>query len=80
MCCGGEMEVFMEPMLPILALCSFAAGGHVGRALVPICAQLPAGRCYVVDDLEENQDAATLTRTPSVSATTSIAAHWKPAL
>ena len=35
MCCGGEMEVFVEPMVPEpqLVVCG---GGHVARALVPL--------------------------------------------
>lgn len=38
MCCGGEMEVFVEPILPnpVVVVCG---GGHVGQALVPL---LPA--------------------------------------
>jgi xanthine dehydrogenase accessory factor len=63
MCCGGEMEVFMEPLLPAPRL-FVCGGGHVGRALVPIAAQL-GFRVHVVDDLDENQDLA---RYPAAAA------------
>src|SRR5207249_7253691 len=35
MCCGGEMEVFVEPLVPAppLLVCG---GGHVAHALVPL--------------------------------------------
>jgi xanthine dehydrogenase accessory factor len=51
MCCGGEMEVFVEPMVPEppLVICG---AGHVARALLPMVRAigfLP----IVVDDLEE---------------------------
>lgn len=51
MCCGGEMEIFVEPMLPapILIVCG---GGHVGRALLPMAR--PLGFVPIlVEDLEE---------------------------
>lgn len=51
MCCGGEMEVFVEPIQPdpIVVVCG---GGHVGRALVPL---LPAlgFTPVLVEDLPE---------------------------
>jgi xanthine dehydrogenase accessory factor len=53
MCCGGEMEVFMEPMLPSPRL-FVCGGGHVGWALVPIAAQI-GFQVYVVDDLDEHR-------------------------
>ncbi len=39
MCCGGEMEVFVEPLLPPphLVICG---GGHVGTALLPMARAL----------------------------------------
>jgi xanthine dehydrogenase accessory factor len=51
MCCGGEMEVFVEPMIPPppLVVCG---GGHVGKALCPLARQvgfLP----ILVEDLPE---------------------------
>lgn len=51
MCCGGEMEVFVEPLCPspILIVCG---GGHVAQALVPLLR--PLGFCpIVIEDLEE---------------------------
>lgn len=51
MCCGGEMEVFVEPLVPEPPLVVLGAG-HVAQALVPLARSvgfLP----IVVDDLEE---------------------------
>lgn len=51
MCCGGEMEVFVEPLCPApnLIVCG---GGHVAQALVPLVR--PLGFCpIVIEDLEE---------------------------
>lgn len=51
MCCGGEMEIFVEPLLPepVLVVCG---GGHVAQALVPLARKV--GFCPVlVEDLEE---------------------------
>jgi xanthine dehydrogenase accessory factor len=55
MCCGGEMEIFMEPMLPSprLLVCG---GGHVARALVPMSARV-GFQTFVVEDLEEQSGA-----------------------
>lgn len=51
MCCGGEMEIFMEPLLPSprLIVCG---GGHVAHALVPLAARLGFA-CTLVEDLDE---------------------------
>jgi xanthine dehydrogenase accessory factor len=51
MCCGGEMEVFVEPMIPDppLIVCG---GGHVARALVPLARQVGFWP-ILVEDLEE---------------------------
>ena len=51
MCCGGEMEVFVEPMIPAqhLIVCG---GGHVGHALVPLARAL-GFLPILVEDLEE---------------------------
>ncbi|MEO6952160.1 MAG: xanthine dehydrogenase accessory protein XdhC [Polyangia bacterium] len=56
MCCGGEMEIFMEPLLatPRLFVCG---GGHVAHALVPIATRI-GFRCTVVEDLAEQTGAA----------------------
>lgn len=51
MCCGGEMEVFVEPLLPepILLLCG---GGHICQALAPLAARVGFVP-IVAEDLEE---------------------------
>jgi xanthine dehydrogenase accessory factor len=51
MCCGGEMEVYVEPIIPepTLIICG---GGHVAHALVPMaraCGFVPV----VVEEAEE---------------------------
>src|SRR5262249_28686238 len=51
MCCGGEMEVFVEPMVPEPPLVVCGAG-HVARALVPV-ARAVGFLPIVADDLEE---------------------------
>lgn len=55
MCCGGEMEVFLEPLIPEPPLVVCGAG-HVARALVPLaksCGFAP----IVVDELTEMANA-----------------------
>lgn len=51
MCCGGKMEVFVEPIEPVprLVLCG---AGHVGRALAPLALRIGFDVC-VVDEREE---------------------------
>jgi xanthine dehydrogenase accessory factor len=53
MCCGGEMEVFVEPLVPEppLIVCG---GGHVARALVPIARSI-GFEVSVAEDMEEVQ-------------------------
>jgi xanthine dehydrogenase accessory factor len=51
MCCGGEMEVFLEPMVPEPPLVVCGAG-HVARALVPLARQVGFAP-IVVDEMEE---------------------------
>jgi xanthine dehydrogenase accessory factor len=51
MCCGGEMEVFVDPLLPApwLLICG---GGHIGQALLRLCQ--PLGFVPVlIEDLDE---------------------------
>lgn len=51
MCCGGEMEVLVEPMIPapFLVVCG---GGHIAQALVPLAP--PLGFVPIlVEDLED---------------------------
>ena len=55
MCCGGEMEIFMEPVLPFPRL-FVCGGGHVARALVPIAARVGFS-VTVVEDLDEQSGA-----------------------
>jgi xanthine dehydrogenase accessory factor len=56
MCCGGEMEVFVEPLMlePTLVVCG---GGHVAHALVPM-ARACGWRVLVVEEAEEMASAA----------------------
>jgi xanthine dehydrogenase accessory factor len=51
MCCGGEMEVFVEPLVPEPPLVVCGAG-HVAQAVVPL-ARAVGFAPIVVDDLEE---------------------------
>jgi len=51
MCCGGEMEVFIEPMVPAPPLVVCGAG-HVAQALVPLARKVGFSP-IVVDELEE---------------------------
>jgi xanthine dehydrogenase accessory factor len=51
MCCGGEMEVFCEPMVPEPPLVVCGAG-HVARALVPLARSVGFAP-IVVDEMEE---------------------------
>jgi xanthine dehydrogenase accessory factor len=75
MCCGGEMEIFMEPMLPTQRL--FVCGaGHVGAALVPVAARL-GFEVHVVDDLDENLSAERLPEAHGRIDTFDVAA-WRP--
>jgi len=56
MCCGGEMEVFVEPMVPEPPLVVCGAG-HVARALVPL-ARAVGFAPIVVDEMEEYASTA----------------------
>lgn len=51
MCCGGEMEVFVEPLIPapLLLVCG---GGHVAQALVPLARKVGFSP-IVVEEAEE---------------------------
>jgi len=51
MCCGGEMEVFIDVTAPPAPLIIFG-GGHVGAALAPL-ARTIGFDVHVVDELEE---------------------------
>ena len=59
MCCGGEMEVFVEPLVPASPLI-VCGGGHVAHALVPL-----ARRCgFSPIVVEEAQELASAERFP----------------
>jgi xanthine dehydrogenase accessory factor len=62
MCCGGEMEVFVEPLIPAptLVVCG---GGHVAHALVPLARKV--GFSPVV--IEEAEEMATPARFPDAA-------------
>ncbi|MDB4970353.1 MAG: Xanthine and dehydrogenase maturation factor, XdhC/CoxF family [Myxococcales bacterium] len=55
MCCGGEMEVFVEPLVPAppLVVCG---GGHVAHALVPLAHRVGFSP-IVVEEAEEMASA-----------------------
>jgi xanthine dehydrogenase accessory factor len=62
MCCGGEMEVFVEPLVPAspLVVCG---GGHVAHALVPL-----ARRCgFAPIVVEEAAEVASPARFPDAT-------------
>jgi xanthine dehydrogenase accessory factor len=62
MCCGGEMEVFLEPLIPAppLVVCG---GGHVAHALVPLAKNV--GFAPIV--IEEAEEMATPERFPDAA-------------
>ncbi len=51
MCCGGTMEVFVEPLLAPCRLVVIG-GGHVAQALAPMAAQLD----FAVEVLDDRED------------------------
>ena len=62
LCCGGVMEVYLEPILPETTLFIFGAG-HVGKALAEI-ARFAGFKIAVVDDRESH---ANIERFPQAS-------------
>lgn len=50
-CCGGEVEILLEPMLPKPSIAIFGVG-HVGLALAKILCLLPV-RLYLIDSRAE---------------------------
>ncbi len=62
MCCGGEMEVFVEPLIPAspLVVCG---GGHVAQALVPLARRVGFAPILV----EEAEEMATPERFPDAT-------------
>ncbi len=75
MCCGGEMEVFVEPMVPEAPLIVFG-GGHVARAVVPL-ARSVGFQPIVVDEAPDDapNDVATSERFPDAAR---IVDSWDP--
>jgi xanthine dehydrogenase accessory factor len=63
MCCGGEMEVFVEPLIPASPLI-VCGGGHVAQALVPLAKKV--GFAPVV--VEEAEEMATPERFPDAAS------------
>lgn len=57
MCCGGEMEVFVEPLVPepFLIVCG---GGHVARAVVPLARAVGFLPVVVDEDPEDAVEAS----------------------
>jgi len=51
MCCGGRVEVFFEPIEPVVP-CLVVGGGHVASALAPLLARI-GFLVTVVDEREE---------------------------
>ncbi len=62
MCCGGEMEVFVEPLIPASPLI-VCGGGHVAHALVPLAQKV--GFAPIV--VEEAEEMATAERFPDAA-------------
>lgn len=63
MCCGGEMEVFLEPMVPEPPLVVCGAG-HVARALVPLARSVGFSPMVVDEPAESGEEFATSERFP----------------
>ena len=59
MCCGGEVEVYVEP-LEVKHPCSVFGAGHVAHATVPLLTQLG----FAVSVIDERQELATAERFP----------------
>jgi xanthine dehydrogenase accessory factor len=66
MCCGGEMEVFVEPIVPEAALVVFGAG-HVARALVPLAKSVGFSPIVVDEPTEAGDEFATHERFPDAA-------------
>ena len=62
MCCGGEMEVFVEPLIPAPSLV-VCGGGHVAHALVPLAKKVGFSPIVV----EEAEEMATPARFPDAA-------------
>jgi len=71
MCCGGEMEAFVEPMGRVERLI-LVGGGHINFALAPMAARV-GFEVIVVDEMEEFASAA---RFPQAKR---LVSDWEPA-
>ena len=71
MCCGGEMEAFVEPMGRVERLV-LVGGGHINFALAPMAARV-GFEVTLVDELEE---FATAERFPDAKR---VLHDWEPA-
>ena len=67
MCCGGEMEVFVEPMVPAPPLIVCGAG-HVSRALVPLARSVGFAPIVVDEATDEGVEFASPERFPEAEA------------
>jgi xanthine dehydrogenase accessory factor len=63
MCCGGEMEVFCEPMVPEPPLVVCGAG-HVAHALVPLARSVGFAPIVVDEPTDSGQEFASRERFP----------------
>ncbi len=66
MCCGGEVEVFCEPMSPEPPLIVCGAG-HLARALVPLARSVGFSPIIVDEAPEEGDEFATQERFPDAA-------------
>lgn len=61
-CCGGSMDVFIEPILPPKPVYVFGAG-HIAEALVPMLAEL-GFRVILVDERPERMELSAFVNVP----------------
>jgi xanthine dehydrogenase accessory factor len=61
MCCGGRVEVLMEPVEPVVP-CLIVGGGHVGTALAPLLARVG----FVVTLVDERDEWGKTGRLPGI--------------
>jgi xanthine dehydrogenase accessory factor len=67
MCCGGEMEVFCEPMVPAPPLVVCGAG-HVAHALVPLARTVGFAPIVVDEPPDGGEELATSERFPDAAS------------
>jgi xanthine dehydrogenase accessory factor len=66
MCCGGEMEVFVEPIVPEPPLLVFGSG-HVARALVPLARSVGFAPIVVDEPTDAGVELASPERFPDAA-------------